>query len=245
MGAVERRLTELCREAEQRVDPERGLRAIATLRTDVVNLEAEQVDRAIASGLSWRAVAEALGTSKQAVHKRHAARLAAKREAAASPYAPRIVIRGRARLAVRYAREEAALAKDDSVGTAHLLLGLLREGQNPAAHMLGQMGVSLDEARLNLQNTVVNAPPTIAGHAGAAAPPKRPPVSVLARAAFAEALQQAVERDEPFVDVEHLLLAILRDPEGGAARTLRSLGVDPDDVVARMQPEGRRTAVRA
>jgi DNA-directed RNA polymerase specialized sigma24 family protein len=56
-------------------DPRVGLRAVAALRQLLEQLEALQVDNARAKGWSWREIAEILGVSRQAVHKKHAARL--------------------------------------------------------------------------------------------------------------------------------------------------------------------------
>jgi DNA-directed RNA polymerase specialized sigma24 family protein len=60
-------------------DPRVGLRAVAALRQLLEQLEALQVDSARAKGWSWREIAEILGVSRQAVHKKHAARLRGRR----------------------------------------------------------------------------------------------------------------------------------------------------------------------
>lgn len=65
--------TELAREAGSK-DPETGLRAVVSLRRLLEQLERVQVDNARAQGWSWQAIAEALGVSRQAVHKKHGGR---------------------------------------------------------------------------------------------------------------------------------------------------------------------------
>ena len=60
-------------------DPGEGLAAVAALRRLVALLEDENVDRAVAQGWTWQEIADALGVSRQAVHKKHAKRLRSKR----------------------------------------------------------------------------------------------------------------------------------------------------------------------
>lgn len=64
--------------------PREGLEAVAALRVRLESLESRQVENAIRAGCSWREVAEALGVSKQAAHKKHARRLAEKRASEAA-----------------------------------------------------------------------------------------------------------------------------------------------------------------
>ena len=68
---------ELARAAVRIADPEEGLAAVAELRERLDALEALHVENAVRSGWSWRQVAEALGVTKQAAHKKHARRVAA------------------------------------------------------------------------------------------------------------------------------------------------------------------------
>lgn len=68
-------MTETTTTALANPDPRVGLRAVAALRQLLEQLEALQVDNARAKGWSWQEIAEILGVSRQAVHKKHAARL--------------------------------------------------------------------------------------------------------------------------------------------------------------------------
>lgn len=61
--------------AANTADPRTGLRAIATLRTLTDNLELQQVEAALRQGMSWQAIADCLGVTRQAVHKKYAKRV--------------------------------------------------------------------------------------------------------------------------------------------------------------------------
>ncbi|MGV3150466.1 hypothetical protein [Rothia sp. 11273D007AR] len=62
-------------QAADTTDPRRGLLAIATLRSLTDNLEHQQVEAALRAGMSWQAIADCLGASRQAVHKKYAKRI--------------------------------------------------------------------------------------------------------------------------------------------------------------------------
>src|SRR4051794_25094589 len=90
--------------------PTDSLRAITDLRGRLDALEAMHVEAALAAGCSWREIAKATGVSRQAAHRKHAARVAAAAERVQSLAGNRLVIVGPARVAVALAREEAAHA---------------------------------------------------------------------------------------------------------------------------------------
>jgi hypothetical protein len=238
---VSGRLIQLARDASQGHDPELGLRSVAALRRELEIVEAAHVDHGIEDGWSWSMVAAALGVTKQAVHKRHAKRIAAKRvaPATAAPPAPaRRVIPGATRRAVHHAREEAIARGDAAVGTAHLLLGILREGTSPAARALTGLGVELGAARGAIEDTIVQ--PRRRKRAPASAMARRrpeAPISPVAREALSRAMRAAVDHDGGELSPEHLLAAAVSDEEGGAARTLTNLGVPPAAVRARLEQE--------
>src|SRR5918997_901269 len=100
---------QLARAAVRVDDPGAALTAVAELRSRLDALEEMHVETAVRAGWSWSRIASALGVSKQAAHRKHAAKVAAVSSAgrAAEPAADRIVITGEARRAVRWAREEA------------------------------------------------------------------------------------------------------------------------------------------
>ena len=215
---MERRATGLVKRALRLSDPSDGLAAVAELRREVEALEAAQVRHAVAEGWSWRRIAEALGVSKQAAHKKHGAPRASQ---ARGEEGQRLVITGQARDVVEHAREEAAKAGDKAVEPQHLLLGLLRSGGGPAWAALRAAGVDLEAARREVQagrNREVDTDEH-------ALPRSRLPVSPAARAGFEQSLREAVARGDDHLGVEHVLLALLGDDEGAAARTLGRLGV--------------------
>ena len=115
----------------------------------------------------------------------------------------------------------------DVVGSEHLLLGVLRSGGHQAARVLNDLGVTLDDARAASQPTLVDGQ----GHAE---PVGKDGISGYARSVLEQSLREAMARGEGYIGVEHLLLALLREEVGGAARTLAELGVDADGVRERL-----------
>jgi ATP-dependent Clp protease ATP-binding subunit ClpC len=138
-----------------------------------------------------------------------------------------VLVTAPARMAVRLGRQEARAMGADVVGSEHLLLGVMRSGDQHATQVLLDMGVSLDDARVAAQPTLVDgqSPEAAVGRDG---------ISRYARSVLEQSLRVALARGEGYIGVEHLLLALLRDDEGGAARTLSELGIDPDAVRERL-----------
>ncbi|MBP3976935.1 hypothetical protein [Microbacterium sp. BLY] len=66
---------DIARAAADTADPQTGLRAVASLRTLADALELRQVEAALRAGMSWQAIADALGVTRQAVHKKHSRRI--------------------------------------------------------------------------------------------------------------------------------------------------------------------------
>jgi len=208
------------RQASSAGDPAKGLAAIGELRLEVERLEVEQVRGALAAGWSWRQIAEALGVSKQAAHRKHAARPAPEPPQAVGDQRQRLVVTGQARQTVEYAREEAQALRHPAVEPYHLLLGLLRQGEAVAAVLVGA-GLDLDSTRAEVRSLGAADEESETGLPRG----DRVPVSAAARAAFEQALREAVTRGEGKLGPEHLLLAMLRDRHGGAAEVLGRLGV--------------------
>jgi hypothetical protein len=222
----------LARQAAAAAGPTEALRTIALLRKHLETLEAEQVDAALKTGYSWRLIAEALGVSRQAAHRRHAARVAAAARAAEeqSLAGSRLVIVGPVRAAVVMAREEAAAVQSRLVGTEHLLTGLVRERKGAAAEALTTLGVTLDKVRHCAQASADRAhgDPETEDHSPPGwAAPARLPFSRRGRQALEQALREAVRLDDEHLGVEHLLLALLRDPDSRAVQCLEHLKVTP------------------
>jgi len=227
VGTGDRYLGDLLRRAMNTSDPEDSLRAVTSLRSELDRLERDAVSCARVAGSSWSAIADALGITRQAAQKRH-------RGAPATPSidaraAPAVVVSEPARMAVRLSRQEARAMGAQHVGTEHLLLGILRTGDDPAARVLRELGVSLADARVAAQPTLVDGrPPSEAA--------SKDGISAYARSVLEQSLREATERGEGRLGVAHLLLALLREDAGGAARTLAQLGVEPDAVRARLGP---------
>jgi len=209
-------------------EPGEGLATVAALRARLESLEALHVEKAVRAGWSWRRIAEVLGVTKQAVHKKHARRVAERLAAETSGDRTQLVVTGRARQSVRYAREEADALRESALRPEHLLLGLLRDEGGPAAAALQAAGVTLEAARQEVRaSREAEARPVVAG---AREPDERLPVAPEARALMEESLREAVRRGDDHLGVEHLLLALLHDEGGRALRLLDALGVEPDEL---------------
>jgi hypothetical protein len=215
-------------------DAEQALRAVTQLRRDLDVLERVHVRRAVTAGRSWSQIASALGVSKQAAHRRHRSVPGIPEvtlEQLVQQGGPRgkVLVTGEARAAVRFARAEAGALGHASVGSEHLLLGLLRCEHSAAYNALEAAGVSVEAARVAAQPTLVDAQPEDI--------PQETPAGAFrahAKAALEQALAETVQRGEGFIGPEHLLLAILSSEEGGAVRTLAALGVEPLDIRRRL-----------
>ena len=224
VGTGDRQLGELLRRAVSSDDPDDALRAITVLRGELDRLERDAVSCARVAGSSWSSIADALSITRQAAQKRHRGATPA---ANAAPAPMRtVLVTSPARMAVRLGRQEARAMGADLVGSEHLLLGILRSGDQRAVKVLEDLGVTLDDARAAAQPTLVGGQP--------AEPPPKDGMSSYARSVLEQSLREAVARGEGYIGVEHLLLALLREEAGGAARTLHELGVDPEVVRERL-----------
>jgi ATP-dependent Clp protease ATP-binding subunit ClpC len=129
---------------------------------------------------------------------------------------------------IHFAQEEAKRLGMSVVGTEHLLLGLVREGEGVAARVLERLGVSLGRVRseLNRQLGALETPPTTQQN--------RLSLSPKARKSLEQAMDEARELNPKlglldFVDTEHILLGLIRDGSGSvnkAVRLLEGLGID-------------------
>jgi hypothetical protein len=217
----------LARRAAAALEPTESLRAIADLRRRLDALEAQRIDAALRDGCSWRVIADALGVSRQAAHRKHAARVSAASKHA-SVAGNRLVIVGPARVAVVFARQEAAIAQSSRVGTEHLLIGLVRERDGIAAEALATLGVTLDKVRHCAQARAHRArgePETEDLSPPGWAPASRLPFSRRGREALEQSLREAVRLGDGKLGVEHLLLALLRDGDARAVQCLERLRV--------------------
>jgi Clp amino terminal domain, pathogenicity island component len=216
----------LARRAAATPDALAALRAVTVLRSQLDGLERRHVVASVDAGASWAQIADALGVSKQAAHRRHAE---AAREGQTGAHARerKVLVTSEARHAVRHAREEAAGLGHALVGTEHLLLGILCCERSAAFRALSSLGVELEAARACAQPTLVEEDDS--GEARPE-PESRRGMTAHAREVLERSLQEALARAEGYIGVEHLLLAVLRDEHGGAARTLAALGIERDAV---------------
>src|SRR5918998_215555 len=127
----------------------------------------------------------------------------------------------RVRKVLAMAREEAARLHHEYVGTEHILLGLIREGEGVAATVLQNLNVELDEIQQKIEETVKK------GKAAQTPGPDLPYTS-RAKKVLELAMSEARELNHSYVGTEHLLLGLLREEKGIAAQVLTDAGVNLD-----------------
>ncbi|MDD5669268.1 MAG: ATP-dependent Clp protease ATP-binding subunit, partial [Candidatus Omnitrophica bacterium] len=128
----------------------------------------------------------------------------------------------RARKVIILAKEEARRFNHDYIGTEHILLGLIREGEGVAATVLEKMGVSLENIRLEVEKLVQPGPSTqIIGDI---------PFTPRAKKALELAAEEARALGHNYIGTEHLLLGLIREEEGAASQVLLNLGLDLNTV---------------
>jgi len=128
----------------------------------------------------------------------------------------------RARKVIILAKEEARRFNHDYIGTEHILLGLIREGEGVAATVLQKMGLSLENIRLEIEKLVQPGPTTqIIGDI---------PFTPRAKKALELAAEEARSLGHNYIGTEHLLLGLIREGEGVASQVLLNLGLDLERV---------------
>jgi ATP-dependent Clp protease ATP-binding subunit ClpC len=130
----------------------------------------------------------------------------------------------RVRKVLAMAREEAIRLQHDYVGTEHILLGLIREGEGVAAAVLMNLNVDLEQIHERIEDSVRKGKATIAlGEL---------PYTSRAKKVLEYAMAEARELNHSYVGTEHLLLGLLREEKGIAAQVLNALGVTLEDARA-------------
>lgn len=130
----------------------------------------------------------------------------------------------RARKVIILAKEEARRFNHDYIGTEHILLGLIREGEGVAAAVLEKMGLDLETIRLEVEKVVQPGPSTqILGDI---------PFTPRAKKALELAAEEARALGHNYIGTEHILLGIIREGESVASQVLLNLGLDLDRVRA-------------
>ena len=112
----------------------------------------------------------------------------------------------RARRVLVLSQEEARDLKAAQIGTEHLLLGLIREGEGTGAIALGELGVTLEAVRSKLEQ----------GAAPGVAPGKTAPFSPHSKKVLEKSLHEAITLGNSYIGTEHMLLAVLAEPAGRA-----------------------------
>jgi hypothetical protein len=232
---LERTAAQLAEDATRLGNPRRGLAAITELRTRLDELEAWHVENAVRAGVSWSQIGSALAMTKQAAHKKHAKRLrGTARTAFATEARERgLVVTAEARRAVQHAAREARSLGHGELDTDHLLLGLLAE-EHAASRALGAAGAERDRLRAAVDGPEARKPLPGAGENG------RLPISARARHALEQSLRESVQRGDPHLGVEHLLLALVADQQGAAMRALKGIGAKPPVVRKELTEPSRR-----
>ena len=124
----------------------------------------------------------------------------------------------RSRRILVLAQEEARRLNHNFIGTEHILLGLLAEGEGVAAKALTSLGISLEAVREKVEETI--------GPAGEFTPTGSPPFSPRAKKVLELSLREALQLGHNYIGTEHVLLGLVREGEGVGAQVLINLGAD-------------------
>ncbi|MCX5678359.1 MAG: ATP-dependent Clp protease ATP-binding subunit [Candidatus Omnitrophica bacterium] len=128
----------------------------------------------------------------------------------------------RARKVILLAKEEAKRFNHDYIGTEHILLGLVREGEGVAAAVLATFGLSPDKIRLEVEKLVQPGPATVVSG--------DLPFTPKAKKVIELAIDEARSLGHNYIGTEHLLLGLIREGEGVASQVLMNLGLELDKV---------------
>ncbi|MDN3310284.1 ATP-dependent Clp protease ATP-binding subunit [Microbacterium oryzae] len=127
----------------------------------------------------------------------------------------------RARRVVVLAQEEAKMLNHNYIGTEHILLGLIHEGEGVAAKALESLGISLDAVREQVQDIIGQGQQQPTGHI---------PFTPRAKKVLELSLREALQLGHNYIGTEHILLGLIREGEGVAAQVLVKLGADLNKV---------------
>ncbi|HJW47959.1 MAG TPA: Clp protease N-terminal domain-containing protein, partial [Candidatus Limnocylindria bacterium] len=128
----------------------------------------------------------------------------------------------RAKRVLALAQDEAIRFNHNYMGTEHLLLGLVREGEGVAARVLDSLGVELSKVRASVETMIGRGPSTASPNEITLAPQLKQIIS--------NAIEESRKLGHSHVGTEHLLLGIVRQPESTAAKILASLAPDLEKV---------------
>ena len=123
----------------------------------------------------------------------------------------------RTRRVVVLAQEEARMLNHGYIGTEHILLGLIREGDGYAARTLESLGISLDAVRQQVEEIIGRGQQAPSGHI---------PFTPRAKKVLELSLRESLQLGHNYIGTEHILLGLLREGDGVAAQVLVTLGAD-------------------
>ncbi|MFD3595375.1 ATP-dependent Clp protease ATP-binding subunit [Nocardia sp. NPDC058640] len=123
----------------------------------------------------------------------------------------------RARRVVVLAQEEARMLNHNYIGTEHILLGLIHEGEGVAAKSLESLGISLEGVRSQVEEIIGQGQQAPSGHI---------PFTPRAKKVLELSLREALQLGHNYIGTEHILLGLIREGEGVAAQVLVKLGAD-------------------
>ena len=123
----------------------------------------------------------------------------------------------RARRVIVLAQEEARMLNHNYIGTEHILLGLLREGEGVAAKALESLGISLDAVRQQVEEIIGQGQEAPSGHI---------PFTPRAKKVLELSLRESLQLGHNYIGTEHILLGLIREGDGVAAQVLVRLGAD-------------------
>src|ERR1700676_2708356 len=148
----------------------------------------------------------------------------------------------RARKVLSLAQEEAQRFQHNYIGTEHLLLGLVREGEGVAAKVLSNLGVELNKVRSAVEFIIGRGDRIVLGEIG---------LTPRAKKVIELAVDEARRLNHHYIGTEHLLLGLVREGEGIAAGVLESLGVNLERVraettriLSQSMPQGQHAGSR-
>src|ERR1700756_3123547 len=127
----------------------------------------------------------------------------------------------RARRVVVLAQEEARMLNHNYIGTEHILLGLIHEGEGVAARALESLGISLEAVRQQVEEIIGQGQQALSGHI---------PFTPRAQTVLELSLRESLQLGHNYIGTEHILLGLLREGEGVAAQVLVKLGADLNQV---------------
>src|SRR5579871_548223 len=131
----------------------------------------------------------------------------------------------RARRVVVLAQEEARMLNHNYIGTEHILLGLIHEREGVAAKALESLGISLEAVRQQVQEIIGEGQQAPSGHI---------PFTPRAKKVLEYSLREALQLSHNYIGPEHILLGLIREGDGVAAKVLVKLGADLNRVRQRV-----------